>query len=384
MATTAVEVLSRDRLLLKGEMKKISENWEERTEAAGTIWPMGGTFDPIMYRDMEVVIRNYIDNRSGKTASAKRDREKLVLALFLEEGERWRTLQRVAGDIIANNNKAQPLPLTVESPLHKLVPLYPLLKDNVESKGEVTLDEGDNKCNNTDINSSKSKDEDEDGASGVEHSNEDVKDGNEQVCEGPSPGKKRRGKRSVKRTKAQRSDRDGEESFCAFRGPEEPCCSAALWDSLALETQGRPRRSQGEEKAPETSPGNYPILVEGQQVHFQPWGSQDLEGVISRLPNIINGASKWIRTYEELTVGKLIALGDLKALLARVLGLSKMEFVLRNGGLNILDGKYDETTLDHCRGALWATLRREFPVRMDPKNMRGLPIGDTENPASYL
>ena len=124
MAPTAVEILSRDRLLLKGEMKKISENWEERTEAAGTIWPMGGTFDPIMYRDMEVVIRNYIDNRSGKTASAKRDREKLVLALFLEEGERWRTLQRVAGDIIANNNKAQPLPLTVESPLHKLVPLY--------------------------------------------------------------------------------------------------------------------------------------------------------------------------------------------------------------------------------------------------------------------
>ena len=97
MAPTAVEILSRDRLLLKGEMKKISENWEERTEAAGTIWPMGGTFDPIMYRDMEVVIRNYIDNRSGKTASAKRDREKLVLALFLEEGERWRTLQRVAG-----------------------------------------------------------------------------------------------------------------------------------------------------------------------------------------------------------------------------------------------------------------------------------------------
>ena len=124
MAPTAVEILSRDRLLLKGEMKKISENWEERTEGSGTIWPMEGTFDPIMYRDMEVVIRNYIDNRSGKTASAKRDREKLVLALFLEEGERWRTLQRVAGDIIANNNKAQPLPLTVESPLHKLVPLY--------------------------------------------------------------------------------------------------------------------------------------------------------------------------------------------------------------------------------------------------------------------
>ena len=94
---TAAGILSRDRLLLEGEIKKISEKWEERTEGSGTIWPMGETFDPIMYRDMEVVIRNYIDNRSGKAALAKRDREKLVLALFLEEGERCRTLQRVAG-----------------------------------------------------------------------------------------------------------------------------------------------------------------------------------------------------------------------------------------------------------------------------------------------
>jgi hypothetical protein len=62
---------------------------------------MGGTFDPIMYRDMAVVIRDYIDNRSGKTALEKKAREKLVLALFLEEGERCRTLLRVAGEIIA-------------------------------------------------------------------------------------------------------------------------------------------------------------------------------------------------------------------------------------------------------------------------------------------
>ena len=144
---TAAEILSRDRLLLKGEMKKISEKWEERTEVSGIIWPMGGTFDPIMYRDMEVVIRNYIDNRSGKTALAKRDREKLVLALFLEEGKRWRTLQRVAGEIIAKNNKAQPLPLTVEPPLYKPVSVYPLLKGMVAIKGEVTLDEEDKQCN---------------------------------------------------------------------------------------------------------------------------------------------------------------------------------------------------------------------------------------------
>ena len=83
-------------------------------------------------------------------------------------------------------------------------------------------------------------------------------------------------------------------------------------------------------------------------------------------------------------MGKLMAVGDLKALLARVLGLSKMESVLRNGGLDIMDGMYDGTTLDRYRVAMWNTLRREFPTHIDHKNMRGLPINDTENPASYL
>jgi hypothetical protein len=79
-----------------------------------------------------------------------------------------------------------------------------------------------------------------------------------------------------------------------------------------------------------------------------------------------------------------MAVGDLKALLARVLGLSKMESVLRNGGLDIMDGMYDGTTLDRYRVAMWNTLRMEFPTHIDHKNMRGLPINDTENPASYL
>ena len=108
---------------------------------------MEGTFDPIMYRDMEVVIRNYIDNRSGKTALAKKDRERLVLALFEEEGERWRALQRVARKIITKEEEAQPLPLKLKPPPYKPTNMYPLVTGNVEYKGEVTLDEGDNKCN---------------------------------------------------------------------------------------------------------------------------------------------------------------------------------------------------------------------------------------------
>ena len=68
---------------------------------------------------MEVVIRNCKPNRSGKKALEKRDREKLVLALFEEEGERWRALQRVARKIITKEEEAQPLPLKLEPTPYK-------------------------------------------------------------------------------------------------------------------------------------------------------------------------------------------------------------------------------------------------------------------------
>ena len=105
MAPTAVEVLSRDNPLLRNEIKRISEKWEKRTVKSGIIWPAGGTFDQTMCRDMEVVIRNYKPNRSGKKPLEKRDREKLVLALFEEEGERWRAIQRVTRRIIRKRKK---------------------------------------------------------------------------------------------------------------------------------------------------------------------------------------------------------------------------------------------------------------------------------------
>ena len=227
---------------------------------------MGGTFDPIMYRDMEVVIRNYIDNRSGKTALAKRDREKLVLALFLEEGERCRTLQRVAGEIIAKNKKAQPLPLKVEPPLYKPVSVYPLLKGMVAIKGEVTLDEEEKQCNTQERrgapihmdcyegirNAGEECDDAKTRSSESEGEDEDSDDGHveEEVLVKPMNRKARRKLKSQNKKQGESSRVD--------QGPEEPSCSTALQNPLAPETQGKPRRSHRERKAPDTLPGNFP------------------------------------------------------------------------------------------------------------------------------
>jgi len=41
--------------------------------------------------------------------------------------------------------------------------------------------------------------------------------------------------------------------------------------------------------------GSFPILMKGEQVQYVPWGSQDMAGLVAWLPNINEGAAKWIR-----------------------------------------------------------------------------------------
>ena len=88
---------------------------------------------------------------------------------------------------------------------------------------------------------------------------------------------------------------------------------------------------------------------------------------------------------EENTVGNIMAVGDLKALLARVLGIEKMKSILTNGGLSqMLDEASDGTTFDVYRTQTWRALRCEYPVRVDHRSLRGHTIGDAENPATFL
>ncbi len=46
-----------------------------------------------------------------------------------------------------------------------------------------------------------------------------------------------------------------------------------------------------------------PILIKGAQGQYVPWGSQDLEGLVTRLPDIHKGAGKWIKVFEEENMG---------------------------------------------------------------------------------
>ncbi len=129
-----------------------------------------------------------------------------------------------------------------------------------------------------------------------------------------------------------------------------------------------------------------PILIKGAQGQYVPWASQDLEGLVTRLLDIYEGAGKWIKVFEEETMGKLFAVGDIKALLAKIMRAAKMEEILQASNLNrAVDSHYmDGTVFDAYRPAVWQALRAEYPIRLDPKSLKGEQLLDIENPITYV
>ncbi|XP_056618335.1 uncharacterized protein LOC130432826 [Triplophysa dalaica] len=158
--------------------------------------------------------------------------------------------------------------------------------------------------------------------------------------------------------------------------------------------EGRLRRSASTTLLPEatipksrgTKEGKqFPILIKGAQAQYVPWASQDLDGLVARLPNLDEGAGKWIRMLEEETTGKLLALGDIKALLAKCVGSSKLNELLRAAHIRAIDiPDLDGHPFDRYRRDIWQGLRDEFPNRIDPRALKGEQMGEEENPATYI
>jgi hypothetical protein len=73
-------------------------------------------------------------------------------------------------------------------------------------------------------------------------------------------------------------------------------------------------RRKGSEKEPGFYTKQFPILIKGTQGHYTPWATQDLERLVALLLDLHEGAGKWIRNFEDHTVGKLLAVGDIRAL----------------------------------------------------------------------
>lgn len=85
------------------------------------------------------------------------------------------------------------------------------------------------------------------------------------------------------------------------------------------------------------------------------------------------------------TVGLLITIGDIKALLGKMFGKRAMEEILKSMSLVLaVDTQAHGSDLftPFCNSLLSA-LRQQHLTRIHPKMLGGTPIGEIENPAAY-
>ena len=131
----------------------------------------------------------------------------------------------------------------------------------------------------------------------------------------------------------------------------------------------------------------FPIIEKGQgQNQYVPWSFADMIGLASRLPEITDGAGKWITAVEESTAGLRLAIGDIKALLMHVAGKHITDEILDNAGLAMAARGHtvDSVGFDGHRPRVWEHLRRHYPEKMDPSKLEGEMLKDEECPTKFL
>ena len=129
-----------------------------------------------------------------------------------------------------------------------------------------------------------------------------------------------------------------------------------------------------------------PLLVRHGHFNYIPWAARDLEGLISRLPNIQDGAHSFIQAFEEETVSYLLACADIKTFLAKVLGKAGMEDILLESTMRDAVGNQenDAEMFNKYRTSVWEVLRAKYPARLKPGMLSGQQIGEDESAGGYL
>ncbi|KAI4884634.1 hypothetical protein NFI96_014245, partial [Prochilodus magdalenae] len=164
----------------------------------------------------------------------------------------------------------------------------------------------------------------------------------------------------------------------------------------ALEKQLRELRKEGSQKAEmkyvlcsrkvKTPEKMCPVVVREQSLEYKPWQNTDMSDILEKLPTHQDGAHPWILKLEEVLVGTQPAVGDIKRLLANLLGLPAIEEFLQKAGLDRYVGTAvnDPEQFSANRGRVWRSLRDTFPTNVHPDYIFIEPLGQEENPRAYV
>ncbi|KAI3374233.1 hypothetical protein L3Q82_006083 [Scortum barcoo] len=111
-----------------------------------------------------------------------------------------------------------------------------------------------------------------------------------------------------------------------------------------------------------------------------------MSDILEKLPTLQDGAHPWISKLEEIMVGTQPAIGDIKRLLANLLGVPAMEEILLKAGLHRYVGTAvnDPELFAANRGRMWRSLKDTFPTNVHPDNILIEPLGQEENLRAYV
>ena len=121
----------------------------------------------------------------------------------------------------------------------------------------------------------------------------------------------------------------------------------------------------------------FPVVIRGQNLEYKPWQNTDMSNILEKLPTLQDGAHPWISKLEEIMVGEQPAMGDIKRLLANLLGVHAMEEILQKAGLNRYAGTAvnDSELFSASRGRVCRALKDTFPTNVHPDNILIEPLG---------
>ncbi|KAK3524677.1 hypothetical protein QTP86_000612 [Hemibagrus guttatus] len=149
---------------------------------------------------------------------------------------------------------------------------------------------------------------------------------------------------------------------------------------------GLPEYDEGRSEQAQGAAAQFPVIIKGNDMAYVPWSFLDLTELIGRLPSICEGAQKWITRFEEQTLGQMLALGDIKAILSQSLGKAKMIEIFQNVNLKKeAEGQiYDPRSFGPHRNSILHSLRDSYPTQADPRRVEKIKMEEDESVAEFV
>ncbi|TNN28254.1 hypothetical protein EYF80_061598 [Liparis tanakae] len=115
----------------------------------------------------------------------------------------------------------------------------------------------------------------------------------------------------------------------------------------------------------------FPVIIREQGFKYRPLQSTDMLIIIEKLPIIQDGAHPWISKLDQLLIGQLPAVGDVKKILANIVGVGVLGENLQKAGLNQYVGTSvnDSDLFAAIRGKMCRALKITFPTNVHPDNI---------------